>query len=131
MKILILRSVDFYDDDRPTVVDTLVQGYREVGDEIAVYQMPAGNYIEHWAGYAIFDYSRLCDIMICFDFPTALIRHHKKRIILTKPEPHDEAFFKPMTQAYLEAYDVYCYHIIHSDHPSFPDSIHDYINMRS
>lgn len=115
MKVLILRSIYFGDEDEPELVKQLVEEYKSRGDTVAVYNMPACDDANHWAGYALTDYSLVCDCMICIDFPTALILHDIKRIIITKPLPENEELQCAVRQAFKESLDYYATRCVDDD----------------
>ena len=107
MRILILRSIVFDDEIESELINRVMTCYKELGHEVFLYNMPACENVEHWAGYALLDNSSNADLMICVDFPTALIKHKHKRIILSKPLPIDKQFRQAIDQAFSEAIDYY------------------------
>lgn len=127
MRVLILRSINFADKIEDSLVNKIVKGYREKGHEVAIYNMPACDDTEHWAGFAIVDYNMWSDILICIDFPTALIAHKNKRIILTKPLPKDPKLQLAIDGAIQEALDCTNYNNINYKYEAFPGKIEDYI----
>lgn len=128
MKVLILRSIVFNDEITHPLIDDLVEGYRTAGHQVAVYNMPAADNIEHWAGYSIADYNSFTDLMICIDFPTALIQHKKKRIILTKKLPESDEFQQAIGMTEKESIDIFDYSNSNKEYNSFPTNITDYIS---
>lgn len=128
MRVLILRSVVFEDPEQDPLVNRIAEAYTARGDEVAVYQMPACDNLEHWAGYAVVDYSNFGDLLICVDFPTALISHKNKRVILTKPLPDSHRFQKAVTCAIDEAIDCYKAAGVEFDCEVFPMQIADYFS---
>ena len=128
MKILILRSINFNDEDF-VFIEQLVKNYELSGDSVAVYNISACENLEHWAGYAITDYSNWSDIVICLDFPAALIKHQCKRIILTKQLPTDSTFNKAVNQAISESYDLFKYGNVNYDCPFLPENISEFMKL--
>lgn len=128
MKVLILRSMVFADDINIPTITSLVEGYKKAGHDVAVYNMPAADDAEHWAGYSIVDYSNLSDMLICIDFPTALIQHKNKRIILTKPLTEKKELQKAVNTAIEEAFDCYKFGDVNLNCDIFPNDINEYIN---
>ena len=127
MKTLILRSIIFDDEIQPELINRLTEGYEAIGHTVFVYNMPACDSLEHWAGFAILDNTRNTDILICLDFPTALIKHPRKRIVLTKPLPKDDIFKLAINQAFAEAFDCYKYGDIDSECPYLP-SVEEFVS---
>lgn len=130
MKVFILRSVVFEDPEYDLLVNEIAEAYTSMGDEVAVYQMPACDDLVHWAGYAIVDYSDFGDLMICVDFPTALIAHKNKRIILTKSLPDDHRFQQAVVRAIDEAMDCFKTQNVDYDCENFPAQMADYLGKR-
>lgn len=127
MNIIILRSICFDDEYEPLLITQLCDAYRSKGDVVTVYNMPACDNTEHWAGFALCDYSPFGDILICIDFPTALIRHKNKRIILSKSLPCGNEFMKAISQAVEESKDCFRSEDVLFDCLALPDDINKYI----
>ena len=129
MRVLILRSIVFDDEVKHPLVKMLVDCYKEAGHEVAVYNMPATDNLEHWAGYAIVDYNNWADMLICIDFPTALIQHRKKRVILTKKLPEDTSFLKAIRTVQNESFDFLVYGKSNKGFDEITTNIKEYIKM--
>jgi hypothetical protein len=105
MKVLILRSVFFDDEITPQIVKELVGAFENTGHKVMVYNMPSCDSVEHWAAFAIIDYTRISDVLIAIDFPVALIKHQHKRIILTRALPDIDILKTAISEAFRESVD--------------------------
>jgi hypothetical protein len=126
MNVLMLQSVLFEDEFSSDFVTMLKNAYQSQGCKVFVYNMPAYDDADHWAGYAILDNSNNADMLVCLDFPTALIKHPRKRVILTKQPPENDSFEQAIAQVRLESFDFYRVSGVDYDCPLLPP-LDDYI----
>lgn len=79
---IILHCCDFDDDGHQDFLEQLNTELCDMHYTVELYNLPKSNQRCHWAAFALYDYSRYCDCLVCVDYPAAFAEHKRKKVII-------------------------------------------------